>query len=100
MPEDHIRCTRETQRVALDGDALARCRLTGHGHIAVTHREARINRDDSTHIEHDNPGTSRDCQRVAQRSWLFAILQAGDFDDFTTATTTGKATISCYDVSY
>ena len=54
MAHDDVAGTRERHAVAIDGDALARSRLTGHIEVVLEHNSAAGELDDTRHVEDDD----------------------------------------------
>ena len=87
VADNDIVGSRERHAVAIDGNTLAGCRLSGHIEV-LGKRHARIDADDTCHIEHHN--TVRLADSIAQRSRA-RVFQVSYMVDFTRTSARGKA---------
>lgn len=79
--------------MALNHDSLTGGRLSRNGDVLTVNGEATRGGDDTADIEDDDARTRRDGQGMAERAFVFGILETGDVDDFATAATTGVTSV-------
>ena len=87
VAHDDIGGSREADAVAIDGDALAGCRLPSHIEVVLEHHAA-LDVDDARHVEDDDAVGLAD--GIAKRA-AAAIVQVGDVIHAAAAPSGGKA---------
>ena len=84
---DGIAGTGEREPVAIEGDTLARCRLSGDVYV-FTDRNTRLETNDTSHIKYNN--TVGTAHRIPERATA-SVVEIGNMIHLSTTSTSGKA---------